>query len=125
MAQVAEKLRPYLLGWKASFGLAQMPRIWRTLYAWLRHRLRPIQCRHWKRPRTIYREFKALGASENVAKRVAGTGHRWWRNSDAAIKPVLTIAYFDQLGVPRLSSPHAIEPPGADPHAGRWGRAAS
>jgi RNA-directed DNA polymerase len=38
-----------------------------------------------------------------VAKQVAGNCHRWWRNSDGAIKRVLTIAYFDQLGVPRLS----------------------
>ena len=51
----------------------------------------------------IYRELKALGASENEAKQEAGNCHRWWRNSDGAIKRVLTIAYFDQLGVPRRS----------------------
>ena len=49
------------------------------------------------------RELKALGASEDVAKQVAWNGHRWWRNSEGAIKRVLTIAYFDPLGVPRLS----------------------
>ncbi|MCK6415427.1 MAG: group II intron reverse transcriptase/maturase [Giesbergeria sp.] len=103
MAQVVEKLRPYLLGWKAYFGLAQTPKIWRRLDEWLRHRLRAIQLRHWKRPKAIYRELKALGASEDVAKQVAGNCHRWWRNSDGAIKRVLTIAYFDRLGVPRLS----------------------
>jgi len=103
MAQVVEKLRPYLLGWKAYFGMAQTPRVWRELDEWLRHRLRAIQLRHWKRPRTIYRELKALGASEDVANQVAGNCHRWWRNSNGAIKRVLTIAHFDRLGVPRLS----------------------
>jgi RNA-directed DNA polymerase len=103
MAQVVEKLRPYLLGWKAYFGMAQTPRVWRELDEWLRHRLRAIQLRHWKRPKAIYRELKALGASEDVAKQVAGNCHRWWRNSDGAIKRVLTIAYFDRLGLPRLS----------------------
>lgn len=103
MAQVVEKLRPYLLGWKAYFGMAQTPRVWRELDEWLRHRLRAIQLRHWKRPKAIYRELKALGASEDVANQVAGNCHRWWRNSDGAIKRVLTTAYFDQLGVPRLS----------------------
>ena len=103
MAQVVEKLRPYLRGWKAYFGVAQTPRVWRELDEWLRHRLRAIQLKHWKRPKAIYRELKALGASEDVAKQVAGNGHRWWCNSDGAIKRVLTIAYFDQLGVPRLS----------------------
>lgn len=103
MAQVVEKLRPYLLGWKAYFWMAQTPRVWRELDEWLRHRLRALQLKHWKQPKTIYRELKALGASEDVAKQVAGNCHRWWCNSDGAIKRVLTIAYFDQLGVPRLS----------------------
>ena len=103
MAQVVEKLRPYLLGWKAYFGMAQTPGVWRELDEWVRHRLRAIQLRHWKRPKAIYRELKALGASEDVANQVAGNCHRWWRNSDGAIKRVLTIAYFDGLGVPRLS----------------------
>jgi hypothetical protein len=44
-----------------------------------------------------------LGASEQVARRVAANSHCWWRNSDGEIKRVLTIAYFDKLGVPRLS----------------------
>ena len=103
MAQVVEKLRPYLLGWKAYFGMAQTPRVWRELDEWLRHRLRAIQLKHWKRPKAIYRELKGLGASQDVANQVAGNCHRWWRNSDGVIKRVLTIAYFDRLGVPRLS----------------------
>jgi RNA-directed DNA polymerase len=103
MSEVVEKLRPYLLGWKAYFGLAQTPRVWRELDEWLRHRLRAIQLKHWKRPRTIYRELKALGAKENVARQVAVNSRRWWRNSDRLLKTALTIAYFDCLGVPRLS----------------------
>ena len=103
MAQVVQKLRPYVLGWKAYFGLAQTPGIWRELDEWLRHRLRAIQLKHWKRPRTIYRELKANGAKENVARQVAVNSRRWWRNSDRLIKTVLTIAYFDRLGIPRLS----------------------
>ena len=103
MAQVVEKLRPYLLGWKAYFEMAQTPRVWRRLDEWLRHRLRAIQLRHWKRPKTIYRELKALGATEDVAKQVAVNSCRWWRNSDRLLKTTLTIAHYDRLGVPRLS----------------------
>jgi RNA-directed DNA polymerase len=83
--------------------MAQTPRVWRELDEWLRHRLRAIQLRHWKRPKAIYRELKVLRASEDVAKQVAGNCRRWWRNSDRLLKTVLTIAYFDRLGVPRLS----------------------
>jgi RNA-directed DNA polymerase len=103
MEQVVQKLRPYLLGWKAYFGMAQTPGVWRELDEWLRHRLRAIQLKHGRRPRTIYRELKAQGAKENVARQVAVNSRRWWRNSDRLLKTVLTIAYFDRLGVPRLS----------------------
>jgi RNA-directed DNA polymerase len=103
MAEVIERLRPYLLGWKSYFGLAQTPGIWRSLDEWLRHRLRAIQLKHWKRGRTIYRELKALGATEEVARRVAANSRRWWRNSAGELNRVLTVAYFDRLGVPRLS----------------------
>jgi RNA-directed DNA polymerase len=103
MGQVVEKLRPYILGWKVYFGLAQTPKVWRRLDEWLRHRLRAIQLKHWKKPKAIYRELKVLGATDEVAARVAGNCHCWWRNSDGVIKTVLTIAYFDRLGVPRLS----------------------
>ena len=33
----------------------------------------------------------------------AANSRRWWRNADRLLKTVLTIAYFDRLGVPRLS----------------------
>ena len=103
MEQVVQRLRPYLLGWKAYFGLAQTPRVWRELDEWLRHRMRAILLKHWRRPQTVYRELKALGATEDVAKRVAVNSRRWWRNSAKLLNSVLTIAYFDQLGLPRLS----------------------
>jgi hypothetical protein len=43
MRQVADGLRPCLLGWKADFGLAQTAGVWRKLDEWLRHRPRAIQ----------------------------------------------------------------------------------
>ncbi len=101
--EVVQRLRPYVLGWKAYFGLSQTPKIWRGLDEWLRHRLRAIQLKHWKRGTTIYRELRALGASVSVATRVAGNSRCWWRNSGMLLNSVLTIAYYDQLGVPRLS----------------------
>ena len=72
MAEVVRRLRPYMLGWKAYFGLSQTPRVSRTLDEWLRHRLRAIQLKHWKRGKTIFRELRALGASVDVAAQVAG-----------------------------------------------------
>jgi hypothetical protein len=101
--QVVEQLRRYLLGWKGYFRLAQTPRIWRSLDEWIRRRLRMLHLRHWRRGTTIYRELVRLGASSWVAESVAALSRRWWHNSRSAIHTVLTIAYFDRLGVPRLS----------------------
>ena len=81
MQDVVDRLRPYVLGWKAYFRLAQTPKVWRELDQWLRHRLRAIQLKQWKRGTTMYRELRALGAKPDVARRVAANSRRWWRNS--------------------------------------------
>ena len=103
MGEIVEKLKPYVQGWKAYYRLSQTPNVWRRLDEWLRHRLRAVQLKQWKRGTTMYRELKALGAREIVARRVAGNARSYWRNADRLVKTVLTIAYFDRLGVPRLS----------------------
>lgn len=103
MQQIVERLRPFLLGWKAYFRLAQTPRVWLSLDEWLRRRLRAIQLKQWKRGKTMFRELTAMGAPIWAARKVAANSRCWWRNSAKALHNVLTIAYFDRLGVPRLS----------------------
>ena len=103
LQQVADNLRSYLLGWKAYFTLSQTPVVWRKLDEWIRHRMRAIQLRQWKRGPTIYRELRALGARTEIARRVASNSHRWWRNSRFELNRVLNIAWFDRLGLVRLS----------------------
>ena len=103
LPEVAERLRAYLPGWKAYFQLAQTPRVFRQLDEWLRHRLRALQLKHWRRGKTIYRELLALGASATDARRVAANSRRWWHNSRLVLNRAMPIAYFDRLGVPRLS----------------------
>ena len=43
MADVVEKLKLYVNGWKAYFKLADTPKVWRELDGWMRHRLSAIQ----------------------------------------------------------------------------------
>jgi group II intron reverse transcriptase/maturase len=102
LGQVAEDLRSYMPGWKAYFHLAQTPRVFRELDEWMRHRLRALQLKHWRRGRTIYRELRALGASSDQAAQAAAHARRWWYNSRRGLHRVMSIAYFDRLGVPRL-----------------------
>jgi RNA-directed DNA polymerase len=103
MAQVIQELRPYLLGWKAYFGLPQTPRVWRELDEWLRHRLRAIQLKQWQRGTTMFRELRRLGASHDVARQIAANRWRWWRNSSKLLNSVLNLAWFDRMGLPRLT----------------------
>ena len=101
--QIAQDLRDYVPGWKAYFRLAQTPTTMHELDAWLRHRLRAIQLRQWRRGRTTYRAVRALGASPIAAAVIAANAHRCWRFSHKDLNAVLTIEYFDRLGVPRFS----------------------
>jgi hypothetical protein len=103
LEQIAEDLRGYVPGWKAYFRLAQTPKVMRELDEWLRHRLRAVQLKQWRRGTTMFRELRKLGASLGVAARIAGNARRWWRNSRMALNMVMSIAYFDRLGVPRFS----------------------
>jgi len=102
--QIAARLRSYLTGWKEYFRLADTPRRFAELDEWLRHRLRAIHLKHWKRGTTIFRELRARGLPEPAAKRVAANGRRWWKNSAKLINMAFPISYFDQLGIPRLAS---------------------
>jgi RNA-directed DNA polymerase len=102
--QVAAELRSYLLGWKEYFKLSDTPGTFDDLDKWIRHRLRAIHLKHWKRGTTIFRELRARGLSVSKAGRVARFGRRWWRNSGMLIHIAFPISYFDQLGIPRLAS---------------------
>ena len=102
--QVVDGLRPLLLGWRAYFRLAQTTGVWRELDEWIRHRLRAIQLRQWKRGKTMFRELCAMGASTEVARKVAANSRRWWHNSAMLLNSVLTLSWFDSLGLPRLPS---------------------
>lgn len=104
LEQIATDLRAYLVGWKNYFRLADTPRVFRTLDEWLRHRLRAIQLKQWKRGTTIFRELRRLGLSVDGAARVAGNARSWWRNSRMNLNIALPIRFFDELGLPRLAT---------------------
>lgn len=102
--QVAEELRRYLVGWREYFRLAQTPGVFGELDQWLRHRLRALHLKQWKRGRVIYRELRARGVSEDHAAIIAGNSRRWWHNSSRLLNRALPTSYFDHLGIPRLAA---------------------
>ncbi len=103
IAEVVTELRSYLVGWKEYYRLADTPKIFRKLDEWIRHRLRALHLKQWKRGTTIYRELRSRGMSHASAAQVAANARRWWHNSGMVINVALTTAYFDCLRLPRLA----------------------
>ncbi|HAP3267451.1 TPA: group II intron reverse transcriptase/maturase [Escherichia coli] len=103
ITQIAEQMRIYLRGWKSYFRLAQTPKIFKDLDSWIRHRLRAIQLKHWRTGTTVYNRLRSLGATHEQAALMAGGAGHWWRHSEAGLNRILTVDYFDALGLPRLA----------------------
>jgi len=103
MDQIAEQMREYLPGWKSYFRLAHTPKTFKDLDSWTRHRLRAIQLKHWRTGTTVYSRLRSLGATHELAALIAGGAGHWWSHSEAGLNRVLTVQYFDNLGIPRLA----------------------
>jgi group II intron reverse transcriptase/maturase len=103
LQQVTQDLRGYLVGWRQYYRLADTPGVLRSLDQWVRHRLRAVHLKQWKRGRTVYRELRARGLSQPAAAYVARHTRRWWWNAGRYLHIALPNRYFDALGVPRLA----------------------
>ena len=104
LAQMCKPLGTYLSGWKAYFRLTEAPGALADIDGWVRHRLRAVHLKHWKRGWVIYRELVARGMPADAARKVAGNSRRWWHNSSMALNRALPNTLFNQLGVPTLAS---------------------
>ena len=105
MVSVFEELRRYLTGWKEYYKLAETPYVFRGIDTWIRHRLRAMQLKQWRRGTTVYRELRARGVSDHPAASAASQAKRWWNTaSHRALHIALPNSYFDHVGVPRLAS---------------------
>ncbi len=104
LPSVVAELRGYLVGWKEYFKLADTPGIFRDLDGWIRHRLRTVQLKQWKRGTTIFRELRARGMSVRTAAQVAANARRWCHNARLKLNIALPNAHFDALGLPRLAA---------------------
>jgi RNA-directed DNA polymerase len=104
MVNVVRDLRQYLIGWKNYYKLAETPRMFSDLDQWIRHRIRALQLKYWKKGTTMFREIRKLGASESLAAKIAAHGRRWWHTSGKYLHIVLTNNTLDKMGVPRLAA---------------------
>jgi group II intron reverse transcriptase/maturase len=104
LERIVQDLRVYLIGWKGYFRLADTPGVFRDLDEWIRHRLRAIQLKQWKRGRTAFRELVARGLSPVQAAKIAVNTRRWWKTAAKLLHVALPNRWFDQMGLPRLGA---------------------
>ena len=91
---MAEDLSRYLRGWIGYCGKCQTPAVLDDLEKWFRRRLRSALWKQWKR---------GVG-DEDLAAQTAGSAHGPWRLANSpALAFALPNAYFDSLGIPRLT----------------------
>ena len=101
---MAEDLTRYLRGWIGYFGKCETPSVLAALEGWLRRRLRSVIWKQWKRGKTRFAQLRKRGVKRDLAAKTAGSAHGPWRLANSpALSIALPNAYFDSLGIPRLT----------------------
>jgi RNA-directed DNA polymerase len=104
MERMAEELTCYLRGWIGYFGKCETPSVLEGLEEWTRRRLRSVIWKQWKRGSVRFAELRKRGVNHDLAARTAGSAHGPWRLADSpGLHFALPNAYFDSLGIPRLT----------------------
>jgi RNA-directed DNA polymerase len=102
--RMAEDLSRYLRGWIGYFGKCETPSVLQGLERWTRHRLRSMVWKQWKRGTVRFAELRKRGVGTDLAAQTAGSAHGPWRLANSpALSLALPNAYFDSLGIPRLT----------------------
>src|SRR5579864_3225530 len=102
--RMAEELTHYLRGWIGYFGKCETPSVLQSLEEWTRRRLRSAIWKQWKRGSVRFAELRKRGAGKDLAAQTAGSAHGPWRLANSpGLHFALPNAYFDSLGIPKLT----------------------
>ena len=104
IARMAKELARYLRGWIGYFGKGETPSVLQSLEGWTRRRLRSAIWKQWKRGTARFAGLRQRGVSFQLAAKTAGSAHGPWHLANSkALARALPNAYFDSLGIPRLT----------------------
>jgi RNA-directed DNA polymerase len=93
-------LQPKLRGWASYFSVAETRNVFEDLDQWVRRKLRCMEWRKWKKPRTRMRKLTALGLDRESARFSAFNGRGpWWNAAASHMNAVLPTAHFRKLGL--------------------------
>jgi RNA-directed DNA polymerase len=103
--QMVGELATYLTGWRGYFGYCETPSVLTDLDSWLHRRLRCVAWKQWKRGPRRFAALRHHGVGRDLAAKTAGSPHGPWHLSRSpALSFALPGAFFDSLGLPRLSA---------------------
>jgi len=98
-----ESLKPKLRGWASYFSVVETRNVFEELDQWLRRKLRCMEWRKWKKPRTRMRKLIALGLDRGRARESAFNGRGpWWNAGASHMNAALPTAYFRRMGLVSL-----------------------
>jgi len=98
-----QTLNPVLRGWAAYFKLAETKRALEERDGWIRHKLRCILWRQWKRPYRRARNLMQRGLTEERAWRSACNQRGpWWNAGASHMHAAFPKSWFDYLGLVSL-----------------------
>jgi len=104
LGHVIEQLRPKLIGWVSYFRKSEVRITFEELDQWLRHKLRALLWRQWKRPKTRAREMMHRGLDPQRAWTSDNNGRgAWWNASASHMNQAIPIRALSQLGLPSLT----------------------
>lgn len=99
-----EKLRKYTTGWINYYRYADMKNLMEVTDEWLRHRIRAVYWRQWKRVRTRYKIFRALQLPEWQVHKMANCRKGTWRAAEMLNSVLTKTIIVDRLGYPSMTA---------------------
>jgi group II intron reverse transcriptase/maturase len=103
MQQVIKGLNPVLRGWMAYFRLTEVKNVLEELDGWLRHKLRSLLWRQWKRVYTRVRNLMKAGIDKVRAWKSATNGRGpWWNGGASHMNQAYPKNWFDCMGLVSL-----------------------
>jgi RNA-directed DNA polymerase len=103
LKQIIEQLNPVLRGWMAYFQFTEVKGVLEEFDGWIRHKLRALLWRQWKRPYTRAKHLRRAGLSHARAWQSATNGHGpWWNGGASHMNEAYPKSWFDHMGLVSL-----------------------
>jgi RNA-directed DNA polymerase len=100
----ALKLTQFIKGWVNYFGMADMKRLLQSNDEWLRHRIRAIYWKQWKKVKTKFKELKKLGVEEERAWICANMRNgNWFCSGYITLQGAFNNKKLRELGYPTFT----------------------